>query len=64
MNDASMTARMCLFTQAYHADACDPSVFEDTLARQLLADEEYRQIAGYLTQGIAFFAPDFQGTAA
>ena len=64
MNDASMTARMCLFARAYHAETYDPNVFDDTLARQLLTDEEYRQIAGYLTQGIAFFAPDFQGTAA
>ena len=63
MNDASMTARMCLFARAYHAETYGIKVFDDSLARRLLTDEEYRQMAGYLVQGISFFAPDFQGTA-
>jgi len=63
MNDASMTARMCLFARAYHEETYDTKVFEDSLARRLLTDEEYRQIAGHLVQDISFFAPDFQGTA-
>ena len=63
MNDASMTARKCLFARAYHAETYGIKVFDDSLARRLLTDEEYRQMAGYLAQGISFFAPDFQGTA-
>lgn len=63
MNDTSMTARMCLFARAYHAETYGIKVFDDSLARRLLTDEEYRQMAGYLVQGISFFAPDFQGTA-
>ena len=63
MNYASMTALMCLFARAYHAKTYETKIFDDTLARHLLTDEEYRQIAGYLSQGISFFAPDFHGTA-
>lgn len=63
MNNASMTARMCLFARAYHTQTRETKVFDDPLAKQLLTDEEYRQIAGYLAQGISFFAPDFHGTA-
>ena len=64
MNGTSMTARMCLFARAYHAQTYGVKVFDDSLARQLLTDGEYRQMAGYLAQGVSFFAPDFQGTAA
>ena len=32
MNDASMTARMCLFARAYHAETYGIKVFDDSLA--------------------------------
>ena len=38
MNDASMTARMCLFARAYHAETYGIKVFDDSLARRLLTD--------------------------
>jgi methyltransferase (TIGR00027 family) len=56
-----MTARMSLFARAYHAAHAPVKVFDDTLARALLGEADEAQIAGYLTQGIRFFLPDFSG---
>ena len=64
MNHASMTALISLFARAYHAEHYDAKIFDDSLARALLSDEEYRQISDSMSAGISFFNPDFQGTGA
>lgn len=64
MNHASMTALISLFARAYHAEHYDVKIFDDSLARVLLSDEEYRQISDAMSGGISFFNPDFQGTDA
>lgn len=64
MNHASMTALISLFSRAYHAEHYDVKIFDDSLARVLLSDEEYRQISDAMSGGISFFNPDFQGTDA
>ena len=62
MNHASMTALISLFSRAYHAEHYDVKIFDDSLVRALLSDEEYRQISDSMSGGISFFNPDFQGT--
>ena len=37
-------------------------VFADPVAEQMLTTEEYNAIPRNMTQGIQYFAPDFQGT--
>ena len=64
MNQASMTALVSLFARAYHAEHYDVKVFDDSLARALLSDEEYRQISHSMSGGISFFNPDFHGSDA
>ncbi|MDF2922335.1 MAG: SAM-dependent methyltransferase [Paenibacillaceae bacterium] len=55
---SSMTALIAAFSRAYHDENDDPKIFSDTLAKELITDEEYRQIAGYMAGGIDFFAPE------
>lgn len=57
-NQSSMTALISSFSRAYHAQNDMPIIFSDTLARQLMSDEEYEQIARYMANGISFFAPE------
>lgn len=56
-NQSSMTALISSFGRAYHAENDEPKIFNDTIARQLMTDEEYKRIAGYMLGGIDFFAP-------
>lgn len=57
-NQSSMTALISSFGRAYHSENDEPKIFNDTIARQVMTDEEYKQIAGYLLGGIDFFAPE------
>lgn len=57
-NESSMTALISSFSRAYHVENDNPKIFSDTLARQLMTDDEYKQISGYMAGGIDFFAPD------
>ncbi|ASA21220.1 class I SAM-dependent methyltransferase [Paenibacillus donghaensis] len=62
MKNKSLTALVSAFSRAYHAELNQLKIFDDSLARQLLTDEEYEGIAGNMSQGIAFFQPGFVGT--
>jgi len=57
-NQSSMTALIASFSRAYHAEFDEPKIFNDPIARQLMTDEEYQQIMGYMIGGIEFFAPE------
>jgi methyltransferase (TIGR00027 family) len=57
-NKTSMTALISSFSRAYHAEFDEPKIFYDPIARQLMTDEEYNQIMGYMIGGIDFFAPE------
>jgi len=57
-NQSSMTALIASFSRAYHAEFDEPKIFYDPLARQLMTDEEYKQVMGYMIGGIDFFAPE------
>lgn len=62
MEKKSLTALVSAFARAYHAEQNEIRIFDDSLARQLLTDEEYEGIARNMSQAIAFFRPDFIGT--
>lgn len=55
---SSLTALMSSFGRVYHAENDSPIIFNDTLSRQLMTENEYQQIYGYMLGGIDFFAPD------
>lgn len=61
MEQTSMTALVSAFARAYHAARPGDKVFDDTAARRLLSEEEYRTIAESMTEGIGFFCPGFRG---
>lgn len=61
MNETSMTALISAFARAYHSLHNEVTVFDDSAARLLLSDEEYRQISKSMAAGIQFFAPGFTG---
>ncbi|MCE3200746.1 class I SAM-dependent methyltransferase [Paenibacillus sonchi] len=62
MKNESITALVSAFSRAYHAEHNQIKIFDDSLARQLLTKEEYEGIASSMSQGIAFFQPEFAGT--
>ena len=49
------------FSRAYHALNNEVTIFNDSLARDLLTDEEFNQIAKNMSNGIGFFNPSFVG---
>lgn len=55
---SSLTALMSSFGRVYHAENDSPIIFNDTLSRQLMTENEYQQIHSYMLEGIDFFAPD------
>lgn len=55
-DQASLTALMSLYARAFHTQNDRPLIFEDTLARQLMTDEEYVQMGRHLLSGRDFFS--------
>ncbi|OAB40248.1 class I SAM-dependent methyltransferase [Paenibacillus antarcticus] len=62
MENKSLTALVSAFSRAYHAEHNQIKIFDDSLARQLLTDEEYEGISSNMSQAIAFFQPEFVGS--
>ena len=48
-NKASITALMSSFGQAFHAENEDHPVFADHLAKNLMTEEEYAAVQGYIS---------------
>ena len=59
-NKSSMTALIAAFSRVYHAEYDEPKIFHDPIARQLMTEEEYQQIKGYMIGGLDFFAPEMK----
>lgn len=59
MEQKSMTALVSAFSRAYHSLNNEVTIFRDSVARRLLSDEEYCQIAKSLSDGMNFFNPSF-----
>lgn len=62
MEQKSMTALISAFTRAYHSVQNKEKVFDDYLAKGILTQNEYEQIACNMSKGINFFNPLFKGT--
>ena len=61
MKHKSMTALVSAFARAYHSENNDIKIFDDSVARLLLSEQEYSQIEKNMTQGIQFLTPDLSG---
>jgi methyltransferase (TIGR00027 family) len=57
-NQNSMTALVSAFGRAYHNENDSPVIFRDDIARWLMTDDEYKQIARYMAGGLSFFASE------
>lgn len=55
MENSSMTALMSCFARAYHAERDPNPIFNDSVARKLLTDEEYATFQRYVADGLSFF---------
>lgn len=62
MEQKSMTALVSAFSRAYHSVQNKEKVFDDYLAKDILTQNEYEQIASNMSRGIKFFNPPFEGT--
>jgi len=58
----NMTALVSTFARAYHYRSCPEHIFADPPAEKMLSKEEYAGIACHMSEGIAYFAPSFQGS--
>ncbi len=61
MEQKSMTALVCAFARAYHADNNKVKIFDDSVARLLLSNDEYTHICLSVAKGIGFLNPSFSG---
>ena len=57
-NKASITALMSAFGRAFHAENEEHPVFADHLAKNLMTEEEYAAVQGYIFGGAQFFEPE------
>lgn len=62
MKQKSFTALVSAFSRAYHSVENTEKVFDDYLAKKILTQDEYEQIASNMSKGIAFFNPAFIGS--
>lgn len=61
MEQKSMTALISAFSRAYHSQSNKVKIFDDSVARKLLTDQEYGEISKSMSNGIGFFNPIFVG---
>ena len=59
---ASITALMSSFGRAFHAENEEHPVFTDHLAKNLMTEEEYSAVQGYILGGAQFFEPEIDST--
>ena len=57
-NKASITALMSSFGRAFHAENEEHPVFADHLAKELMSEDEYAAVQGYILGGAQFFEPE------
>lgn len=62
MERKSMTALVSAFSRAYHSENNDVKIFNDSIAKLLLSESEYNEIAKSMSGGIMFFNPSFVGS--
>lgn len=57
MEQKSMTALVSAFSRAYHSAQNTEKIFDDYLAKKILTENEYEQIASSMSKGIGYFNP-------
>ena len=57
-NKASITALMSSLGRAFHAENEEHPVFADRLAKNLMTEEEYSTVQGYILSGAQSFEPE------
>ncbi len=57
-NKGSITALMSSFGRAFHAINEEHPIFCDNLAKELMTEEEYAAVQGYILGGAKFFEPE------
>lgn len=62
MTTKSLTALVSAFARAYHAEHNELKVFNDSLARQLLTEQEYSEISANMSKAIGFINRQFSGS--
>ena len=62
-NKASITALMSAFGRAFHAENEEHPVFADLFAKNLMTEEEYAAVQGYILSGAQFFEPELDPAA-
>ncbi|AKN29821.1 methyltransferase [Clostridium carboxidivorans P7] len=62
MEQKSITALVSAFSRAYHSTQNSEKIFDDYLAKKILTEDEYEEIANNMAKGISFFNPSFSGT--
>jgi len=63
MEQKSMTALISAFARWYHAAHNSIKIFDDSMAGEILSDDEKQQISASMSNGIGFFNPSFTGTS-
>lgn len=58
--DSSMTAKMCLFVNAYHSECANIHIINNTYAHSMLG-KDYDIMYKFLEEGISFFDPLYNG---
>ncbi|HPF83521.1 MAG TPA: class I SAM-dependent methyltransferase [Bacilli bacterium] len=61
MENKNMTALISCFARAYHSNY-KFKIFNDSLARKIITDEEYNNISKYMVEGIGYFNKNIKGT--
>lgn len=62
MANTSLTALVSAFARAYHAEHYETAIFKDSLAKQVMTEQEYDAISSNMCKAIQFFQPDFSGS--
>ncbi|MGF9699686.1 class I SAM-dependent methyltransferase [Paenibacillus sp. MABNR03] len=57
-NESSITSLISAFGRAYHSQYDTPLIFNDYIARELIAPQEFEQIREQMVKGIHFFNPE------
>lgn len=61
MEQKGITARVSAFARAFHSENNEVKIFDDSVAKKILTEEEYMETAKHMEDGILYFNPAFQG---
>lgn len=56
----NMTALISCFVRSYHAETSNIKIYDDKFAREMLSDEEYKNISYSMTEKIEFFNANYR----